>query len=59
MTRDKVLSTIQSLPVEFSLEELFEKLVLLEMVEKGLQQVRTGQVLSHEQAARRLKKWLK
>lgn len=56
MTRDKALQTIKDLPSEFELEELIEKLIFIDKVEKGLQQIAEGKTVSHEEAKRRLKK---
>jgi len=59
LTKEKVLQSIQDLPNEFSLDEIVEKLILLEKIEIGLQQVKQGKVVSHEIAKQKLKKWLK
>jgi len=59
LTKEKVLQSIQDLPNEFSLDEIVEKLILLEKIEIGLQQVKQGKVISNEMAKQKLKKWLK
>ena len=59
LTKEKVLQSIQDLPNEFSLDEIVEKLILLEKIEIGLQQVKQGKVVSHNNAKQKLKKWLK
>jgi hypothetical protein len=58
LVKEKVLDTIQSMPDEFTLDELVELLVLLEKVEIGLQQVEEGKTLSLEDAREKMKKWL-
>ncbi|MFH1798488.1 MAG: hypothetical protein ABH844_04000 [Candidatus Omnitrophota bacterium] len=40
-----------------SIEEAMEKLYLLSKIEKGIQQADNGDVISHEEAEKRLKKW--
>jgi predicted transcriptional regulator len=47
------------MPDEFSLEEIIERLIILEKIEKGLAQAKAGQVLSSEEVKKRLEKWLK
>ena len=42
MKRDKVMDTVKEFPKEFELEELIEKLVFVEKVEKGLLQLKKG-----------------
>lgn len=59
LVKEKVLETIRSLPDEFSLDELFERLILLENINKGLQQVEEGKVMSQEVAKEKMKKWQK
>ncbi len=53
-TRERVLEVIKSLPVETSVEEAMERLYFLADIEEGLRQVEQGQVISHEDAKRRL-----
>ena len=57
MKRDKALETVKELPLEFDLEELIERLVLAEKVEKGLQQIDSGKTISHQQVKEIVKKW--
>ena len=59
LTKEKVIQSIQDLPNEFSLDEIVEKLILLEKIEIGLQQVKEGKVVSNQVAKQKLKKWLK
>lgn len=49
MKREKALQTVRALPTEFDVEELIERLVFVEKVEKGLQQVKDGKTVSHQQ----------
>ena len=42
MKRDKAIETVKEFPQEFDLEELIERLVLVEKIEKGLQQIEEG-----------------
>ena len=59
LTKEKVLLSLQNMPEQFSLDELMEKLLLIEKVERGLDQVRRGEVYSTEQARQLLKQWPK
>lgn len=59
LTKEKVLKSIHDLPDEFSLDELIEKLILLEKIEIGLQQVKEGKIISNDEAKNKFKKWLK
>jgi len=55
LTKEKVLQLLQDLPNEFSLDDLVEKLILLEKIELGLQQVKEGKVMSNIEAKQQLK----
>ena len=49
--------SVKKLPNEFDLEELIEKLVFVEKVEKGLKQLDEGKTVSHESVKEITKKW--
>jgi len=57
MKREKALETIKDFPSEFEVEELIERLIFIDKVEKGLKQVKEGKTVSHEEAVKRLRKW--
>ncbi len=57
MKRDKAIEAVKELPSEFDLEELIEKLVFMEKVEKGLKQLDAGKTVSHETVKEIAKKW--
>ena len=49
MKRNKVLEAVKELPQEFELDELIERLVFIEKVEKGLKQLDEGGTQTHEE----------
>jgi hypothetical protein len=59
LTKDSVLKTISKLPENFNLDELIDKLIFIDKVEKGLDQSLKNQVVSESQAKKKLTKWLK
>lgn len=50
LLKEQVLETVQALPSEFSLDELVERLILLEKIQIGLRQVEEGNVKTMEEA---------
>lgn len=58
LSKEKILQTVNELPDQFSAEELFERIILLQKIELGLEQSKSGIVLSTTEAKERLKKWL-
>ena len=58
MRRSIVIEMISKLPEEVSLEEINERLIVIEKIERGQQQVREGKVNTEEEAKAKLAKWL-
>jgi hypothetical protein len=56
LTKEKLIETIRELPDSFSIEDLFEKIILLQKIEIGVEQSRLGQVHSTLQAREKLKR---
>lgn len=59
LTKEKILQTLKDLPDTFSIDELFDRIVLLNKIEMGVGQSKSGQVNTTDQARDKLKKWLK
>ncbi len=57
--REKAIKAVQELPSDATFEDAMERLYFLCKVEKGIRQADSGQTISHEQAKKRMKKWLK
>jgi predicted transcriptional regulator len=57
MKREKAIETVKELPQEFDLEDLIERLVFVEKVEKGLQQIDDGKTVTHDEVKQKIKKW--
>ncbi len=58
MRKATVIESINKLPDEFSIDEIIERLIIIEKIEKGRQDVRDGKVNTEEQAKAKLSKWL-
>ena len=60
MNKSKVLETLDTLPSEFSTEQLMDKLLFIEKVEKGIKDVEEGKVITLDEAQNRMNnKWSK
>jgi hypothetical protein len=59
LKKSQVIKSIQTLPENFQAEDAIERIVFLEKIRIGLQQSEKEQVLSKDQAKKRLSKWLK
>jgi len=56
MNKEKVIETMESLPAEFKTEELIDRLLFIEKVEKGVADVQAGRTMTVEQARDRLQR---
>jgi hypothetical protein len=59
LSKKTVIETVNSLPDNFSLEEVIDRLILIQKVELGLAQSIENQIVSHEEAKEKLNKWFK
>lgn len=60
MKKQTVLKAIKDFPKEVDLNDLFEKLLVTEKIEKGLDQVENGITVAHEKVVKSFKnKWRK
>lgn len=57
MKRQKAIETIKQFPHEFKLDDLIERLILVEKIEKGLTQIEQGKTISHAQVKVMTRKW--
>ena len=60
MKKQQVLNSMETLPEEFSAEELIERLIFIDKVEQGLKDAREGRTITLAEAKNRLtSKWQK
>ena len=59
MTKEKVIEMVNGLPDQFNLDELMERLVFIDKVEKGMEQIKNGETTSHTDVKKMVDKWRK
>ena len=59
MRKAQLIASIQSMPEEFSIDELIERLIVIQKIEEGQRQSEAGQIYTEEEAKKKLAKWLK
>ena len=57
--KKQLKETIESFPDEFTLEELVDKLILLDKIEKGNRDSIEGNTVSEVELEEEMKKWFK
>ncbi len=59
LQKAEVIKAIKKLPEQFSIDDLVERLIVLQKIHTGLEQVAEGNTVSTEKAKEKLNKWLK
>ena len=57
--KQAALAMIERLPEQATIADIIDELYFRQKVEKGLQQLDSGQGIPHEEAVRRLDRWVK
>ena len=56
--KDEVRDLLENLPDDSSLEDIQYHLYVRQKVQKGLEAAENGRTINHEEAARRMARWL-
>jgi len=56
-TKTKLKEQIEKFPEEFSIDELIDRLILIEKIERGIKQSENGNVISEAELDKEIKKW--
>lgn len=59
ITKTKLKEQIDSFPEQFSIDDLVERLILVEKIENGKIQSENGEVLSESEFDKEIDKWFK
>ncbi len=59
LTKTRLINSLDKLPEQFSIDELVDHVVLMEKVQRGLDDVAQGKVNTKQEARQKLTKWLK
>jgi predicted transcriptional regulator len=58
LIKEQVEEVLHYMPNQFNVDEIFDKLILLDKIQQGLQDSNDGKVYTEEEASKRLEKWL-
>ena len=59
LTKTNVIKAITGLPDHFSIDDLVDKMILLDKIEKGINQADNGKVISDKDLDKKIDGWLK
>ncbi|MCB8994448.1 MAG: hypothetical protein H6538_02450 [Bacteroidales bacterium] len=57
-TKDKIISGIKNLPDSVTIDDILDQIMLIEKIEKGIEQSNNNQIVSDDELDKRLGKWL-
>ena len=59
ISKSQIINTLDKMPENLILEELIDKLIFIEKIQKGLEDSKNNKVFTKEQAKLKLQKWLR
>jgi hypothetical protein len=59
MKKSTVLQTLNELPQKFDLDELLERLMVIEKIDEALEDAKSGKTVSHDKVKKMVAKWNK
>jgi predicted transcriptional regulator len=59
LTKIKLKEQIDKMPEDFSIDELIEKLILIEKIESGNKQSENGEVITEDELENEIERWFK
>jgi predicted transcriptional regulator len=59
LTKDKIKKSIDTLPDNLTVDQVIDRIIMLDKIEQGLKDVEVGNVYTTEEAKAKLSKWLK
>ncbi len=59
ITKTRLINSLEKLPENLSIDDLVNHVVLIEKVQKGLDDVANGKVNTKSEAQKKLSRWLK
>lgn len=59
MKKSTIINTLNEFPKEFDLDDLLERLIVIEKIDEGMAEAKTGKTVSHDKVKKMVAKWHK
>ena len=59
MRKKAIIQVLNDLPSEVKLDDVIERLIVLEKIEVGLTDIKEGRIIDHNLVKKQIKKWSK
>lgn len=57
-TKDKIIQRLKKLPDSVTIDDILDQIILVEKIERGIEQSENNQVIRDDELDKRLEKWL-
>ncbi|MEP6794241.1 MAG: hypothetical protein ABJB16_07945 [Saprospiraceae bacterium] len=57
LTKRQLKETLEQFPEEFTLDELIDKIIFLDKIERGNQQSERGETITEDELEKEMQKW--
>ncbi|MGD9993350.1 MAG: hypothetical protein AB7S69_08620 [Salinivirgaceae bacterium] len=59
ITKTQIRNSLDNLPENFTIDQVIERLIYLEKIQKGLDDSKNGRINSKKEAKQKLSRWIK
>jgi predicted transcriptional regulator len=59
MQKSTIIHTLNELPNKFNLDEFPERLIVIEKIDEGMEEAKSGKTISHDKVKKIVAKWHK
>ena len=59
MQKSTIIHTLNELPSKFNLDDFLEKLIVIEKIDEGMEEAKTGKTIIHDKVKKMVAKWHK
>jgi predicted transcriptional regulator len=59
LTKEKIKKSIDTLPDNLTIDQVIDRMIMLDKIEQGLKDIEDGNVYTTEEVKDKLNKWLK
>ncbi len=59
ISKEKLLKSLEEMPEKINIDDLLDKILLMQKIEEGILQSERGQVISHDSLKNEMTQWFK
>jgi len=59
LSKKKLIEQIESFPDNFTIDELIDRLIFIEKIEKGIEQTKKNEIIAEKEIKKKVNQWFK